>query len=33
MASFFAKEKDLSIEDLENLMEETKKALKKRKQK
>lgn len=31
MATFFAKEKDLSIKDLEQLLEETKKELSKRK--
>ncbi len=33
MASFFAKEKDLSIEELEQLMEETKKELNRKKNK
>lgn len=33
MASFFAKEKDLSIEELEQLMEETKKELNRKKKK
>ena len=31
MASFFAREKDLTIQDLEQLMEETKKELRKKK--
>jgi hypothetical protein len=30
MASFFAREKDLTIKDLEQLMEETKKELRKK---
>jgi hypothetical protein len=30
MASFFVREKDLSIQDLEQLMEETKQELKKK---
>jgi len=33
MASFFAREKDLSIEELEQLMEETKKELNRKKKK
>jgi predicted transcriptional regulator len=33
MASFFAKEKDLTIEELESLMEETKKELKRNQKK
>ncbi|MFO7999691.1 MAG: BlaI/MecI/CopY family transcriptional regulator [Marinilabilia sp.] len=33
MASFFAREKDLTIEELESLMEETKKELKKNQKK